>query len=322
MLHSNRALIRVASWAAVAVWLLHSTPSEAARYQLEVVNTWSTATHPGNFPADAHFSWIAGATHDASVVFWEEGSLATPGVVQMAETGVTTQLVQEVDATPSGVGSTIDWPWWFCPTETVNPSCGPLVVEFDVDDAHPLVTLATMLGPSPDWFVGVSSLSLQQAGSWVPSLTVDLHPLDAGTRTANVFALFGPQNMPPEVISAITAATGQRIGPGSLGTFTFTLLDADSDGVDDASDNCLDIPNAAQLDTDGDLIGNLCDGDFDQDGFVSIADFNAFLPAFQSTQDPGNGTDMDGDGAVGISDFNVFLPQFQAGVPGPSGLVP
>ncbi len=97
--------------------------------------------------------------------------------------------------------------------------------------------------------------------------------------------------------------------------------DADGDGIADPADNCIAVANPSQQDTDGDLYGNACDCDFDQDDFCSIADFNVFLPAFQSTVDPGNGTDMDGNGSVGISDFNAFLPGFQAGVPGPSGVV-
>ncbi len=108
-------------------------------------------------------------------------------------------------------------------------------------------------------------------------------------------------------------------------------FDADLDGVPDALDNCVLLPNGpalpdaggqSQLDRDGDEIGNLCDCDYDNDGFCAISDFNVFLLDFQSGVDQGTGTDMDGDGGVGIGDFNRFLPGFQAGVPGPSGPTP
>ena len=46
------------------------------------------------------------------------------------------------------------------------------------------------------------------------------------------------------------------------------VADRDGDGVPDAKDNCRDLPNANQRDTDGDGYGNLCDADFDNDGVV------------------------------------------------------
>jgi hypothetical protein len=98
--------------------------------------------------------------------------------------------------------------------------------------------------------------------------------------------------------------------------------DQDGDGVCDADDVCNQLADPGQEDTDGDLYGNACDCDFDNDGTCGIQDFNLFLPDFMSSTDSGVGTDMDGNGNVGIGDFNLFLPGFQAGAPGPSGLVP
>jgi len=100
------------------------------------------------------------------------------------------------------------------------------------------------------------------------------------------------------------------------------LLDSDEDGIPDSGDNCIDVQNGGQLDTDGDDYGNACDCDFDQGADCNIQDFNIFLPDFASATDGGAGTDMDGSGAVGIADFNLFLVGFTAGEPGPSGLVP
>jgi len=195
-------------------------------YRLEVDNTWSTTTHPGLFPDAAHFSWLGGGTHNAQVNFWSEGQLASPGIVEMAESGRVDLLENEVDAAiVSGTAwSSPAWRWWFCPGETSNGSCGVTTVEFDMDSRFPLITLATMLGPSPDWFVGVDGLSLRTNGQWLSSLIVDLFPYDGGTRSANSWNLGGPLNNPPEPISLITQETGQLVGPASLGTMTFTLL--------------------------------------------------------------------------------------------------
>ena len=100
------------------------------------------------------------------------------------------------------------------------------------------------------------------------------------------------------------------------------LLDSDGDGIPDASDNCIDVPNGGQLDSDGDDYGNACDCDFDQNLACSIADFSIFREDYITTVDRGVGTDMDGNGAVSIADFSLFRPGYVAGAPGPSGLAP
>lgn len=214
--------------AAMAAALAADSPGQVERYRLTVENTWSTVTHPGLFPPQAHFSWLAGGTHDATVDFWSEGALASLGMVQMAENGGTFLLEAEV-MTAIGNGSAYNvlaWHHWFCPSGTTSSQCGVTEVEFDVHAAWPLVTLATMLGPSPDWFVAVDSLPLHDGNGWLDQVIVDLRPYDGGTRSANVFALGGPYTLPPAPISRITAASGQLIGPGSLGSFRFERVNA------------------------------------------------------------------------------------------------
>ena len=93
-------------------------------------------------------------------------------------------------------------------------------------------------------------------------------------------------------------------------------------GVGDSDDNCTEVPNTDQADTDLDGYGNACDGDFDQDGTVTAIDFNDYMmPAYIAGFDGGEGTDMNGSGEVdGIDVFDHFMPQFRDGWPGPSGL--
>jgi hypothetical protein len=93
--------------------------------------------------------------------------------------------------------------------------------------------------------------------------------------------------------------------------------DADSDGRADVVDNCLDAANDDQRDTDADGIGNVCDGDFDQNCIVNFADLGILKAAlFQ----PGDlDTDMNGDGETNFSDVGLFKAGFFA-EPGPSGV--
>ncbi len=97
--------------------------------------------------------------------------------------------------------------------------------------------------------------------------------------------------------------------------------DTDGDGVVDAFDNCLVVPNPDQRDTNQDGYGNLCDMDYDGDLGVGISDFGVFKLAFgRLLGDPAYNPDVDaeGDDAVGISDFGLFKLAFGF-APGPSG---
>jgi hypothetical protein len=60
-------------------------------------------------------------------------------------------------------------------------SPGSASIDFEIGVDRPLVTLVTMVAPSPDWFVGVHDLSLLEGGDWVAEKVVPLFPYDAGT---------------------------------------------------------------------------------------------------------------------------------------------
>ncbi len=97
--------------------------------------------------------------------------------------------------------------------------------------------------------------------------------------------------------------------------------DMDDDGVNDAVDNCLIVPNSDQVDTNADGYGNICDPDLNNDDEVGIQDFNLFRGAFgASCGGPGYDAEVDfnSDCAIGIVEFNTFRSYF-GGSPGPSG---
>ena len=86
--------------------------------------------------------------------------------------------------------------------------------------------------------------------------------------------------------------------------------DADADGVADDVDNCPNVANPDQLDTDGDLRGDVCDTDDDGDG---VADGSDAFPLDSSesldtdSDGVGNNADDDDDGD-GVADGSDAYP--------------
>ena len=78
------------------------------------------------------------------------------------------------------------------PMTTDSPG-STTIAAFQVTRDYPLVTLVSMFAPTPDWFTGVSGLSLlDENGNWVKSKVVLLYPFDAGTQQNLHYALHQP----------------------------------------------------------------------------------------------------------------------------------
>lgn len=192
----------------------------STRYRATFRATWSAATHPIDFPPSAHWSPLVGGTHNANVSFWREGAIATDGIRDMSERGLTTTLSNEIQAaTGAGAAEHV------FTGGSIGSSPGTATAEFAISQTFPRVTLVSMIAPSPDWFVGVTGLLLFDNGQWIEETRVDLVPWDAGTDAGATFTSADAPRNPRIPISRIVTAPlspGGQVTP--LGTFTFTRL--------------------------------------------------------------------------------------------------
>lgn len=184
-----------------------------AVYEVTFDATWSSETHPEDFPSNDHWSGLIGATHNGDVVFWEKDGIASDGIKLMAETGGKVDLITEVEAeivngyaeqvlSGSGIGSGV----------------GQSRITFNITKDYPLVTLTSMIAPSPDWFVGVNSLNLYENNKWIDEIEIDLLAYDAGTDSGEGYTSSNQATVPREPISDLSYSRT------SFGKFIFKKL--------------------------------------------------------------------------------------------------
>ena len=122
---------------------------------------------------------------------------------------------------------------------------------------------------------------------------------------------------PALVLVALAVACGSGGASGSS-----KCDDLDLDGVCDAFDNCLEVENPSQVDSDQDGYGNFCDPDLNNDGIVGMPDFNALRQVYGEACTLGSGywqdADFNSDCLIGESDFGIYR-SYVGGPPGPSG---
>lgn len=193
-----------------------------ARYEVVFRSTWAASTHPTDFPPNAHYSGLIGGTHGAGVTFWREGALATEGIRNMAERGGKAILQSEVMAAiAAGTAEFV------LSGDALGDTPGSVRMEFTISRDFPLVTLVTMIAPSPDWFVGVAGLALyDSAAGWTTDTAVSLLPYDAGTDSGATYRSPDVESVPRQPISRITGFPMIYNGTvAPFGTFTFKRIE-------------------------------------------------------------------------------------------------
>jgi len=165
------------------------------RYEVNFEMKWNQTSFPTDYPSNAHFSKLIGWSHQLGTNFFDTGSLATEGIKAMAEKGATSPLDSEIEAKIAaneglrlfiggGLGS----------------GSGNIKMNVIIDKDNSVVSLVSMLAPSPDWYVGVLNVNLVEEGSFIPKKVVEAKVYDAGTDSGLSFSSADLETMPRENI--------------------------------------------------------------------------------------------------------------------------
>lgn len=181
--------------------------SGEASYQVTVDVTWADPAVDSR-----HFTTLIGGVHSSALSIWMPGGMATPGVKAMAESGNVATLSAEVHAAIAQ-GSALSV------VQLAGGSApGKSTTQLTVTSEFPLVSFGSMLAPTPDWFFGVSSSSLCEAGAWVTHKTVAGTVYDAGTKNGDGFDYGSGETEPRAPIAPVALFTAPA------GSITFEKL--------------------------------------------------------------------------------------------------
>lgn len=223
--------VALASLATVA----QGQPSQLeTRFRFTFTPLW--AGNVDSLPPDPHWSPFVLAVSRANFTLFETGTLASPGVKAVAETGATGTLAAELAANPdvdfyvTGQRLEVNETWEYV---------------FNATKEFPVLSVITMIAPSPDWFYGsVNSLvDVDGDGAFFARLSGASAAFDAGTDSGADYTSPNDPTVPQENVRTISS------GPLSLKTVgSYALVNI---GPDDSSPayaaRLTDAPAAAAL---------------------------------------------------------------------------
>jgi CubicO group peptidase (beta-lactamase class C family) len=118
-------------------------------------------------------------------------------------------------------------------------------------------------------------------------------------------------------LSPLAAALSLCFCAAAAAQTTPALPDRDQDGIPDLIDNCSDLANPDQRDSNRNGIGDRCDADVNGDGQVNAIDLATLRTQFGQT---GGSADLNGDASVNALDLALLRSRFGQ-QPGPAGEV-
>lgn len=210
--------------AAAAIAFQSALPAfadDGATYEVTVTGLWTADRFPLEYPkagvlTGPHFSGIIGASHNGQYALFQPGMLPTPGLERLSEEGKHSPLDKEIkDAIAAGrAGALFE-------TDPIKDFSRSVTGKVHVDMANPNVSAVAMIAPSPDWFAGVSNVSLVEGGVYVAEKTVDLYAWDSGGDDGTTYTA-ADQDVPQK--RATTVGSMKHFGEKPVARITFRRI--------------------------------------------------------------------------------------------------
>lgn len=182
-------------------------------YDVRFESDWSSATHPTDYPSNAHFSPMIGVSHTVNTSIFTVGLSATDGVKNLAETGNTDEIENDITKLING-GTALDQ---FKGESFDSP--GNNTAQIGVRAGHHFVTVMSMIAPSPDWYVAATTSLIDPTdGEFYDMVTVHAMTFDAGTDAGNTFVSADTPVEPRDVVTILNE------GPLTEGTDTIVNM--------------------------------------------------------------------------------------------------
>ncbi|MBT8308968.1 MAG: T9SS type A sorting domain-containing protein [Flavobacteriaceae bacterium] len=214
-----------------------------AIYDITVNTIWTVDQHT-SVPGDAHWSNLIGATHNTANEFFSIGTLATLGIKNVAEFGSNTEFTNEINDAIDAIPKRADQKLQdgFSPNEGHEDVA--ILSDITVSENFSLITLVSMVAPSPDWFIAINSLELRSGNpainnGWKDDFTMDVFAYDAGTDDGYDYGSSNNASSPFVPVSLITlgvpAPPNQNpIMGNKMATITFNYKSSTL-GINDAA---------------------------------------------------------------------------------------
>ena len=220
-------MVRVFSFIATIILIVsckkgtdQPTLSEA-NYQITVTGKWQMPQF--GVPPNVHFTYFAGMVHNSTSSLWMPGQNSSLGIKNVAENGGLTQIIHEVDSilALNNSISHIAFP----PPSAI----GMVTSNIHCNSNFSYVSFASMIAPSPDWFIGVHDLNLYNNKVWQTDTLINLYVYDAGTKEGDAFSMTGAATIPQQTIILQTPAKATVLANGNsslppIATVRFTKL--------------------------------------------------------------------------------------------------